>query len=202
MRSLPSLFAAVLLAAPALAGAATWELDSSHSSASFAVRHLMVSTVRGDFGKTTGTLELDEKDVSKSKVEAAIEVTTINTRDAKRDEHLRSAEFFDVAKYPTITFKSKKVEKAGKGQLKVTGALTIRGVTKDVVLDVEYAGTEAKDPWGNIKQGATATTRINRSDFGLTWNKALETGGVAVGDEVKITLDVEMAKKQPAAKKI
>ena len=183
------------LALPSLAGATTWEINPGHSAAQFSVRHLMVSNVRGEFGKVTGTVDIDDKDITKSTVDATIDASTVNTRDEKRDGHLKSPDFFDVAKFPTITFKSKKVAKAGAGKLKVTGDLTIHGVTKEVVLNVEGPSKEAKDPWGNIKSGAEATTKVNRKDFGLTWNKALETGGVVVGDEVSLTIDVELLKK-------
>jgi len=196
---LKSALAAAVLAAPSFAAAAEFEIDAAHSAANFSVKHLMVSNVKGAFSKVTGTINLDEKDLTKSSVDATIDATTINTNEPKRDEHLKSADFFDTAKYPTITFKSNKVAKAGKN-LKVTGDLTMHGVTKPVVLDVEGFTSEAKDPWGNIKRGGVATTKINRKDFGLSWNKALETGGVAVGEEVTITLDLELTKKQaPAA---
>ncbi|AKJ06887.1 polyisoprenoid-binding protein YceI [Archangium gephyra] len=191
--------AALVLAAPSLAFAAEYEIDSAHSGAQFSVKHMMVSNVRGAFSKVTGTANIDEKDITKSTVEAVIDATTINTNEPKRDEHLKSPDFFDTAKYPTITFKSTKVEKAGQN-LKVSGDLSMHGVTKPVVLDVEGFTTEAKDPWGNTKRGGTATTKINRKDFGLGWNKVLETGGVAVGEEIAITLDLELNKKQaPAA---
>jgi len=191
--------AALVLAAPSLAFATEYEIDAAHSGANFSVKHMMVSNVRGAFSKVTGTANIDEKDITKSTVEAVIDATTINTNEPKRDEHLKSPDFFDTAKYPTITFKSTKVEKAGQN-LKVSGDLTMHGVTKPVVLDVEGFTTEAKDPWGNTKRGGTATTKINRKDFGLGWNKVLETGGVAVGEEIAITLDLELNKKQaPAA---
>jgi len=186
---------AASLALPHVAAASEWEIDPSHSSAQFSVRHMMVSNVRGEFGKMSGTLVLDEANVTKSKVEAVIDVGSINTREPKRDEHLKSADFFDLANHPSMEFKSKKVRKAGKGALEVTGDLTIRGVTREVVLAVVGPTADAKDPWGNIKRGATATTKINRKDFGLTWNAALETGGVLVGEEVAITIDLELTKK-------
>ena len=188
---------------PALATASEWDIDPAHSAAQFSVRHLMVSNIRGEFGKVTGTVNLDDKDITKSTVEATIDATSIITRDEKRDGHLKSPDFFDVAKFPTVTFKSTKVEKAGKDKYKVHGDLTIHGVTKSVVLAVE-GSAEQKDPWGNVKRGFAATTKINRKDFGLAWNKALETGGVVVGEEIAITLDIEAAKKvaapAPAAK--
>jgi polyisoprenoid-binding protein YceI len=155
----------------------------------------MISNVKGTFDKHTGTVEINDKDITKSKVEVSIDTNSINTNVQKRDEHLRSADFFNVAKFPAMTFVSKKVAKAGKDKLKVTGDLTLHGVTREVVLDVEGPSKESKDPWGNIRKGATATTKINRKDFGLVWNKALETGGVAVGDEILITLEIEMIKK-------
>lgn len=183
------------LIAPVLSFAATWAIDPDHSNVGFKVRHLMVTNVRGSFEKFTGTVEINDKDIAKSKVEVSIDTNSINTNVAKRDEHLRSADFFDVAKYPTMTFVSKRVATSGAGQLKVTGDLTLHGVTKEVVLDVEGPTAESKDPWGNLRKGATATTKINRRDFGLLWNAALETGGVAVGEEVTITLEVELIKK-------
>lgn len=183
------------LAIPAFASASTWNIDPDHSNVGFKVRHLMVSNVKGSFDKHSGTVDINDKDITKSKVEVTIDTASINTNVQKRDEHLRSADFFDVAKYPTMTFVSKKVAKAGKDKLKVTGYLTLHGVTRQVVLDVEGPSKESKDPWGNIRKGATASTKINRKDFGLVWNAALETGGVTVGDEVTITLEIEMIKK-------
>jgi polyisoprenoid-binding protein YceI len=196
--SLKPVVAALVLAAPMVAFGAEFEIDSAHSSAQFAVKHMMVSTVRGAFSNVTGKINIDEKDMTRSTVEAVIDAATINTNVAKRDEHLRSADFFDTAKYPTITFKSTKVEKAGEN-LKVTGDLTMHGVTKPVTLTAEGFTTEAKDPYGNIKRGGVATTKVNRKDFGLNYNSVLETGGVAVGEEVSITLDLQMNKKKEAA---
>lgn len=187
------------LLAAGRADAAAWDIDSGHSSAQFSVRHLMVSNVRGEFGKVSGTVDYDAKDPGKAKVEATIDAGTISTRDEKRDGHLKSPDFFDVAKFPTITFKSKRVQSAGAGKVKLVGDLTIHGVTKEVTLDVEGPSAEMKDPWGNVKAGATATTKINRKDFGLTWNKSLDGGGVVVGDEVTITIDVELLKKADKA---
>jgi polyisoprenoid-binding protein YceI len=183
------------LTLPGAALAATWTIDPEHSSIGFKVRHLMVSNVRGNFDKFSGTIEADDKDITKSRVQVSIDTASINTNVKKRDDHLRSADFFDVAKYPAMTFVSKKVAKAGNDRLKVTGDLTLHGVTKEVVLDVEGPSMETRDPWGNIRRGATATTTINRKDFGLTWNMALETGGVVVGEEVTITLEVELIRK-------
>lgn len=196
-RVLPSLaaFLLPLLVGMGAAHASAWEIDGVHSAANFSVRHMMVSNVRGDFSKLTGTLNIDDKDITKSSVEATIDVNSINTREPKRDAHLKGPDFFDAAQFPTLTFKSKKVESLGSGKLKVTGDLTIHGVTKPVVFDVELS-PEVKDPMGNLKRGATATTKINRKDFGLSWNKTLETGGVIIGEEVAITIDVELAKKK------
>ncbi len=188
--------AAVLAAALpglALGAPSTWQMDPAHTHATFGVRHLVISTVRGKFGKTTGTLVLDEADVTKSRVEATIDATTVDTREPTRDEDLRSPNFFDVAKFPTITFKSTKVEKAGEGKLKVTGDLTIRGVTKPVTLDVTGPTKEIKDPWGNVKRGVSAAAKINRRDFGLVWGGTIEAGPV-VGDEVTIEIESELAK--------
>jgi polyisoprenoid-binding protein YceI len=191
-----AVFAVLLgLAAPGLALSAPWEFDAAHTGVQFKVRHLMVSHVRGDFEKFSGKIVYDESDVTRSTADITIETASINTRVAKRDEHLRSPDFLDVAKHPTITFKSKKVEKAGDGRLKVTGDLTIKGVTKEAVLDIEGPTPPVKDPMGNTRVGGSATTRINRKDFGLTWQKMLEGGGVVVGDDVDITLDMEIFRK-------
>ncbi len=186
---------ALVLALPAEVPAGTWELDSAHTGVQFKVRHLMVSYVRGDFEKVSGKIVYDEQDVSKSSADITIDAASINTRVAKRDKHLRSPDFLDVAKHPSITFKSKKVEKAGNGKLKMTGDLTIRGATREVVLEVEGPTPPIKDLQGKTRVGGIASTRINRKDFGLTWNKALETGGVVVGDEVEITIDIEILKE-------
>ncbi|MCK8496959.1 MULTISPECIES: YceI family protein [Myxococcus] len=190
---------ALLVALPSLAFAATWDVDPAHSSAGFTVKHMMVSNVTGSFNIKQGAVNLDEKDITKSTVEATLDAATVNTGNAKRDEHLKAPDFFDTAKYPTITFKSTKVEKAGEGKLKVTGNLTMHGVTKPVVLDVTGPSAESKDPWGNTRTGVSATTKLNRKDFGLTYNTALETGGVAVGEEVTVNLDLSLTKKAPAA---
>ena len=189
----------MLATVPGLAQVSTWEIDSAHSGAHFSVRHLMIATVRGEFRKVTGTLNMDEKDISKSSVEAVIDTTTIDTREERRDNHLKSADFFDVAKFPTITFKSKSVTRQAEGKFKVAGDLTLHGVTKPVILDVEGLTNQVKDQRGNVKTGAAVTTKINRSDFGLIWNRAVETGGVAVSDEVGIIIDLELVKKAPAA---
>ncbi|MDU0458762.1 MAG: YceI family protein [Geobacteraceae bacterium] len=194
-RIIASISAIIALALPALALASTWSIDPEHSNIGFKVRHLMVSNVKGSFDKYTATVDIDDRDITKSKVTVSIDTSSINTNVQKRDEHLRSADFFDVAKYPEMTFVSKKITKSGKDRLKVAGYLTLHGVTKEVVLDVQGPSKEIKDPWGNFRKGATATTKINRKDFGLVWNKALETGGVAVGEEITITLEIEMIRK-------
>lgn len=158
----------------------------------------MVSNVRGEFAKVSGQATIDDADLAKSHVTAEIDAATINTRDAKRDAHLRDTDFLDVAKFPKITFKSHKIEKAG-NQLRVTGDLTIHGITKTVVLMSEAPSQAVKDPFGNTKRGLTATTKISRKDFGLTWNKLLETGGAVVGDEINITIDLELNQVKPGA---
>jgi polyisoprenoid-binding protein YceI len=185
-----------LLALPAsLPGqTSTWSIDSAHSAAQFSVRHMMISNVRGEFSKVTGTLTLNEKDITQSSVQATIDVSTIDTREPMRDNHLKSPDFFDVAKFPVMTFQSKKVASEGNGRLKVWGDLTMHGVTREVLLEVAGPTDAVKDPGGNLRRGISATTVINRKDFGLTWNKALETGGVLVGDEVTITVDAEFKK--------
>jgi polyisoprenoid-binding protein YceI len=195
MRKLPIVVAVFL---PSLAGGATWNLDPAHTSVQFSVRHLMVSNVRGEFGKVSGTVEGDEKDPTHAKIQATIDTASIDTRNERRDAHLKSPDFFDVAKFPTMTFASKKVEQVSPGYFKVTGELTLHGVTREVSLDVHGPTGEIKDPWGNSRAGAEATATINRKDFGLTWNQALEAGGVAVGDEVTITIDVEVTKQKAA----
>ena len=187
--------AIVCLAAPGLLHAARWEFDPDHTAVHFKVRHLMISSVRGEFEKVSGKIVYDEADITKSAADITIDAASVNTRSAERDKDLRSPNFLDVAKYPKITFRSKRVEKAGNGTLKMTGDLTIRGVTKEVVLTVDGPTPAIKDPWGNFRVGGQATTKIDRKDFGLLWNKTLETGGVMVGDEVEITIDVEIYKK-------
>ena len=193
-RTIASIAAIAALSLPVLASAATWNIDPDHSNVGFKVRHLMVSNVKGNFEKHSGVLDLNEKDITRSKVSVTIDTASVNTSVAKRDEHLRSADFFDVAKYPTMTFTSRKVAKAGNGKLKVTGDLTLHGITRQVVLNVEGPAKESKDPWGNLRTGVNAAAKINRKDFGLVYNAALETGGVAVGEEVDISLEIEMIK--------
>jgi polyisoprenoid-binding protein YceI len=173
----------------------TYVIDPSHSTAGFKVRHLMVSNVRGEFSGVAGTVLFDAADSANSKVEAVIDATTIQTRDNQRDQHLKSADFFDVEKFPKIAFVSKKVAPVGDGEWRVVGDLTIHGVTREVVLDVEGPTPEVKDPWGNMKIGASATTKLDRRDFGLMFNVALEAGGVLVGDEVAIQLEVELTRQ-------
>ncbi len=195
MRRIAIIMVSVLfLMLPAAVPAETWELDTAHTGVHFKVRHLMVSYVRGDFEKISGKIVYDEKDLSRSSADIVIEAGSINTRVAKRDDHLRSPDFLDAAKYPVITFKSRRVEKAGDGNLKMTGDLTIRGVTREVVLDVEGPTPPIKDLQGKTRVGGSASAKIDRKDFGLTWNKAIESGGVVVGDEVEITIDVEVVK--------
>jgi len=172
----------------------SWNIDPTHSAAEFKVRHLMISNVKGHFTKVSGVLTLDESDLSQSSVEASIDVASIQTRDEQRDGHLKSAEFFDAEKYPTMTFKSTKVTVIDAAEGKLAGDLTIRDVTKPVVFEVEGPTAPTKDPWGNLRIGAVATAKISRKEFGLTWNAALETGGVMIGDEVTITLEIEFVK--------
>jgi polyisoprenoid-binding protein YceI len=172
----------------------TWNIDPTHSSAQFKVKHMMISNVKGEFNAVTGTLTLNSADITKSRVAASIDVGTINTRDAQRDGHLKSADFLHVEKFPALTFQSTRISKREEGELAVEGDLSIRGVTRKVVFEVEGPSAPMKDPWGNTRIGLSATTRINRKDFGLTWNTALETGGLLVGDEVTITLDVQLIK--------
>jgi polyisoprenoid-binding protein YceI len=191
--------ATALLAAPALAHATEWTVDPAHSVASFTVKHMMVSTVRGEFGKMTGTATWTKPDYSDAQVDVTIDATTIDTREPKRDAHLKSPDFFDVAKFPTLTFKSKRVEKAKeKGHLTLVGELTIHGVTKEVAFDVTGPSPEMKTPFGTVAVGAEAKAKINRKDFGLNWNKPLEqAGGVLVSDEVNIDINLELSKKAP-----
>jgi len=169
----------------------TWKLDPAHSSAEFKVKHMMISNVKGTFSGLSGTLQLDETDRTHSTVEASIDVTTISTGDAQRDGHLKSGDFFDAETFPTITFKSSNIDSTGGPEYEVSGDLTIRGVTHPVIFKVEDLSTPAKDPWGNQRIGLSATTKINRKDFGLGWNAPLETGGVLVGEDVTITLEVQ-----------
>lgn len=171
-----------------------YNIDPSHSSIGFSIKHMMIAKVHGAFEKFSGKLNLDSSDISKSSIEVSIDAASINTHEAQRDGHLKSADFFDVEKFPTLSFKSSRVE--GKsGDLKVTGDLTIHGVTQKVVLDVEGPSAEMKDPWGNLKIGVSASTKIKRKDFGLTWNAALEAGGFLVGDDVTINIELQLVKQ-------
>jgi polyisoprenoid-binding protein YceI len=196
MKRLTILFALAALPLAALAESSTWSIDPAHTQTMFTARHMVISNVKGQFEKTTGTVVIDEGDLARSSVEAAIDVNSINTRVEQRDGHLKSPDFFDAAKYPTITFKSTKVEKAGEGKLKVTGNLTIKGTTKPVVLEVEGPGQVVKDPGGALRRGLTATTTINRFDYGLEWNKLVEAGPV-VGKDIKIEIEAELIKQAP-----
>lgn len=186
--------AALLLATPPTARAASFELDPDHSEVAFVARHMMISNVRGVFRQVQGAMVWDDKDITKSTVEVNISTSSLDTQTAKRDDHLRSADFLDAEKYPTITFKSTRVQRAGKG-LKVTGDLTIRAVTRPVVLQVSPLAKPVLDPFGMTRTAAQATAKIRRKDFGLEWNKALESGGVLVGEEVTLQIDAEFIKK-------
>lgn len=192
--SLGVLLATVL--GPASARAGKWEADAAHSRVGFSVRHMMISNVRGEFGSFTISADGDPKDAAKAKLEVVIEAGSIDTRNDKRDGHLKSPDFFDAAKFPSLRFVSKKIMPMGKGRLRVLGSLTIRGVTKDVALEVSGLSAPVKDPSGMLRLGAQATATISRKDFGLTWNKALEAGGVLVGDPVAITIEAELVQKK------
>ena len=180
------------------AATTTWNIDTAHSVAEFKVKHMMISNVKGQFAKVTGVLSLGESDLTDSRVEALIEAASIETRDAQRDAqrdaHLKSADFFHMEKFPTLSFKSTRISLVRDGELAIEGDLTIRGVTRKVLFAVEGPTPPARDPWGNTRVAVSATTKINGKDFGLTWNAALETGGILVGDEVTITLDVQFVK--------
>ncbi len=172
----------------------TWKIDPAHSAAEFKVKHMMISNVKGKFGNISGLLTLDEGDPAQSSVEATIPIASVNTGDDQRDAHLKSGDFFDAEKFPEMSFKSTQVKSTEPGEMAVTGDLTLHGVTKPVTFAVEGPSEPAKDPWGNMRVGLSATAKISRKDFGLTWNAALETGGVLVGDDVAITLDVQFIK--------
>ncbi|MEF3274209.1 MAG: YceI family protein [Chloroflexus sp.] len=174
----------------------TWIIDASHSTITFSVRHMMISKVRGRFTRFDGTVNFDEHNPTNSSVTVTIDADSIDTRDERRDSHLMSPDFLDVANHPTITFASKRVEVLDAAHGRIIGDLTIRGVTREVVLEVEYNG-QSKSPWGTISAGFSASTTINRKDWGLTWNVALETGGVLVGEEVKIDIEIEIIKQVP-----
>jgi polyisoprenoid-binding protein YceI len=173
---------------------ATWNIDPVHSVAEFKVKHMMISNVKGQFGAIQGVLTRDEADPANSHVEASIDAASINTRDPQRDAHLKSPDFLDVEKFPALTFKSTKITRRSDGELAMTGDLTIHGVTRSVVFNVEGPTEPAKDPWGGTRMGLSATAKINRKDFGLTWNTKLETGGILVGDEVTLGLEVQFVK--------
>jgi polyisoprenoid-binding protein YceI len=172
----------------------TWNIDPVHTTAEFKVKHMMISNVKGHFASVSGIIKLDEQDPANSTVEASIDATSVNTRDPQRDAHLKSADFLDVEKFPALTFVSVRVTPKGEGEAAVEGDLTIHGVTRKVVFSVEGPTAPAKDPWGNLRIGLSAVTKISRKDFGLTWNSALEAGGFLVGDEVTISLDVQAVK--------
>jgi polyisoprenoid-binding protein YceI len=176
------------------ASVTTWNIDPAHSAAEFKVRHMMISNVKGTIKGITGTLTEHATDSTLSSVEATVDVSTIHTGEVQRDGHLKSADFFEVEKHPTMTFKSTKVVPKGEGEYAVTGDLTMHGVTKPVTFAVEGPSAPGKDPWGNTRIGLTATAKVNRKDFGLNWNAALETGGILVGEDVHITLDVQFIK--------
>jgi polyisoprenoid-binding protein YceI len=186
--------AAPLQTSPLPTSTTAWNIDPAHSVAEFKVKHMMIANVKGQFSKVSGVLVRDESDPANDRVEATIEAVSIHTRDEQRDAHLKSADFFHVEKFPTLHFKSTGINVEGEGELSVEGDLTIRGVTRKVRFAVEGPTSPTKDPWGNTRVAISASTKINRKDFGLTWNAALETGGILVGDEVTITLDVEFVK--------
>jgi polyisoprenoid-binding protein YceI len=179
---------------PTTTATTTWNIDPAHSSAEFKVKHMMISHVKGHFAKVTGTLTLDESNLANSRAEALIEAASLETRDAQRDAHLKSPDFFDVEKFPTLSFKSTRISLVRDGELAIDGDLTVRDNTRKVVFTAEGPTPPAKDPWGNTRVGVSATTKISRKDFGLTWNAALESGGFLVGDDVTITLEVQFVK--------
>jgi polyisoprenoid-binding protein YceI len=186
---------ALFLAVSAAAQTSIWTIDPKHSTAQFTVRHLAISNVSGNFTNVTGTIDLNEKDITQSQVSAVIDVSSVDTRVSDRDKDLRSPNFFDVEKYPTIEFKSKRIVNSG-GKLQVIGDLTMHGTTREVTLDVDGPTPELNDPWGNVRRGFSASTTLNRKDFGLTYNHALKTGEAVVGDNVKIQIDLELIKKK------
>ena len=178
-----------LTALPALAQTTIWQVDPAHTNSQFAVKHLGISTVKGEFGKTTGQIQLDEKDVTKSQAEVTVDTTTLDTRNDSRDKDVKGDGYLDVAKFPTMTFKSTRIATAGEGKLKMTGDLTLHGVTKEVTFDVDGPSAAITDPWKNLRRGASATAKINRKDFGVNG------GGGFVGDDVLITIDIEFIRK-------
>jgi polyisoprenoid-binding protein YceI len=173
-----------------------WLIDPSHSNASFSVRHMMITNVRGEFQKIEGHVTFDPANPEAAQIEASVDAASVSTRDEKRDGHLKSPDFFDVEKFPKLSFKSKSVKAKGKEHLSVTGDLSIHGITKEVVFDVEGPSAPSTDPFGNTRVGATATAKIKREDFGLTWNAALEAGGVLVGHDVAITVDISLIRQK------
>jgi polyisoprenoid-binding protein YceI len=179
---------------PAFAANDEWKIDPAHSDARFSVKHMMISNVAGDFGKITGKAEYDCTHLDKASVEATIPITDINTREPKRDEHLKSPEFFDVAKYPTMNFKSTKIEELPGGEFKMTGDLTMHGITKEVVLTGTAPSKPIKDPRGNFRIGTSVAAKINRKDFGINYDKTMDNGGLMVGDEVAVTIDIELTR--------
>ena len=186
---------AATLAVSSLAATTTWQIDPAHTAAGFSVKHMMIATVRGQFKGVTGTVNWDDQDIGNSVVDVTIDANTVDTGEPKRDADLKSANFFDVAHYPTITFKSTKIERISAAKMKVAGNLTIRGITKPVVLDVEGPSGAVKDPWGNTRVALNATTTVNRMDYGVKWNAKMDGGGIVVGDDVNINIDLEMIKK-------
>lgn len=202
MRRLMTVFAALVLSTSFLLAQepATWTIDNTHSFVGFSVRHMMVSNVRGNFDKFSGSIVGDPRNPASAKVDVSIDATTLNTHNSNRDEHLRSADFFETAKYPTITFHSRRVEKVREGRLKVIGDLTMHGVTREVILDVDGPSPEVQVRNGS-RIGVSASTKLSRKDFGLNWNRVMEAGGVTVGDDVTITIELELMKKAPEAPK-
>jgi len=187
---------ALVIAVPLAASADIWQIDPTHSTVGFTVRHMTISSVGGQFDKFAGTITAKGNDPASVSIDVTIDTASIDTRSADRDADLKSANFLDVAKYPTMTFKSKKIEAAGTGKWNVVGDLTLHGVTREVTLAVEGPTAPIKDPWGNTRAGASATTKISRKAFGLTWNKMIEAGGAVVGDEVSVSIDVEAVKQK------
>ncbi|MFQ5931318.1 MAG: YceI family protein [Nitrospiraceae bacterium] len=190
------LIAITMLALPSIATAETWAIDPVHSIAGFSARHMMIANVHGTFEKTAGTIRYVPGDLKSAQVDIIIETASLNTRNAKRDNHLRSPDFLDAPNFPQITFKSKRVENVSDGSFDLVGDLTIRGTTKEVVLKVKGPSPVIKDPWGNRRFGASASATINRMDYGVNWNSVLETGGVVVGPEVQITIELEAVEKK------
>jgi len=194
-KSAALVFSSLLLVLSAAAQTSTWNIDPNHSTAQFTVRHLAISNVSGAFTKVTGSVVLNEKDITQSQVNATIDASSVDTRVPNRDQDLRSPNFLDVEKYPTLEFKSKRLVKNG-DKLQLVGDLTLHGTTREVTLDVDGPTPELADPWGNVRRGFSATTTINRKDFGVVWNNTLKTGEAVVGDNVKIEIDVEIVKKK------